>query len=148
MTSIIKKISQNPYGVSTAVLSGGNGSNNTTQIAIATIDPRYGNAFIIDTTGLTNSGASAYGVHIRVKSSKANVGASLPGKVIHLLFKLPPDTAGSTKSVFCYFDTTLGNNIVPLSTSGYNSPYPAISLIADGTQFQVLNNTIDWGFEN
>jgi hypothetical protein len=145
MTSIIKKISQNPNGVSTAVLSGGNGSNDTTQIAIATIDPRYGNTFIIDTTGLTNSGAAQYRVHIRVKSSKANVGASLPGKVIHLLFKLPPETAGSTGTIDCYFDTTLGNNIEPLSTSGY-SPYPAISLIADGTQFQVLTCSIDWGF--
>jgi hypothetical protein len=61
------------------------------------------------------------------------------------LKKMIPDTAGSTKTIDCYFDTTLGNNIEPLSTSGY-SPYPAISLIADGTQFQVLTCSIDWGF--
>jgi hypothetical protein len=146
MTSIIKKISQNPNGVSTAVLSGGNGSNGTTQIAIATIDPRYGNAFIIDTTGLTNTGADQYRIYIRVKSSKANVGASLPGKVIHLLFKLPPETAGSTKSVDCYFDTTLGNNIAPLATSGYWNGAMSISLIANGTEFQALTNSHDWGF--
>lgn len=149
MTSVIREISQNPYGVSTAVLSGGNGSNNTTQRAIATIDPRYGNTFIIDTTGLTNSGALQYRVYILVKSAKPNIGALLPGKVINLLFKLPPPpySPPATGTVTCYFDTTLGNNIVTLSTSGY-SPCPAISLIADGTQFQVLTSSIDWGFED
>jgi hypothetical protein len=149
MTSVSKEFSQNPYGVSTAVLSGGNGSNDSTQRAIATIDPRYGNTFIIDTAGLTNSGGPQYRVHILVKSAKANIGALLPGKVIHLLFKLPPPpfSPPATGTVTCYFDTTLGNNIEPLSTSGY-SPCPAISLIADGTQFQVLTSSIDWGFED
>jgi hypothetical protein len=148
MTSVIRELSQNPYGVSAAVFSGGNGSNNTTQRAIATIDPRYGNTFIIDTAGLTNSGALQYRVFILVESAKPNIGALLPGKVINLLFKLPPPySPPATGTVTCYFDTTLGNNIVTLSTSGY-SPCPAISLIADGTQFQVLSSSIDWGFED
>jgi hypothetical protein len=63
-----------------------------------------------------------------------------------LLFKLPPDTAGSTKSVNCYFDTTLGNNIAPLSSIGYWNGAMSISLIANGTEFQALTNSHDWGF--
>jgi hypothetical protein len=148
MTSVISKISQNPYGVSAAVLSGGNGSNSTTQRAIATIDPRYGNTFTIETAGLTNSGALQYRVHILVKSVKPYVGSVTPGKVIHLLFKLrsPPYSPPATSTITCYFDSTLGN-IPTLSTGGYNSPCMSISLIADGTQFQLLsNNGIDWAY--
>jgi len=148
MTSILKNFSQNPYGVNVAVLSGGNGSNSTTQRAIATIDPRYGNTFTIDTTGLTNSGALQYRVNIIVKSAKPNIGAIVPGKAIHLLFKLPPQTSGATGTITCFFDSSLGNNIPVLSTGGYNSPCIAISLISDGSQFHILSNSIDWGYED
>ena len=146
MTSVVREISQNPTKVTAAVLSGGNGSNSGLQGAIATIDPRYGNTFTIDTTGLTNSGAGQYRVYILIKSVKSNIGAVAPGKVINLLFNLPPQTANSTKNVSCFFDTTLGNNIPALSTSRYSAPCQGISLIADGTQFQVLNNSLEWGF--
>ena len=149
MTSVISKISQNPYGVSAAVLSGGNGSNATTQRAIATIDPRYGNTFTIDTTSLTNSGAGQYRVHILVKSAKSYIGANTPGKTIQLLFKLPPaSTPSGNKTINCYFDSTLGNNISTLVTDGYGSSCPVISLIADGTQFRFLSNSIDWYYED
>jgi len=47
MTSVIRTFAQNPFGVNNAVLSGGNGSNGTTQRAIATIDPRYGNTLLL-----------------------------------------------------------------------------------------------------
>lgn len=146
MTSVIRTISQNPTNVSAAVLSGGNGSNSGLQGAIATIDPRYGNTFTIDTTGLTNSGFGQYRVYILIKSVKSNIGATAPGKVINLLFKFPPQTANSTKNVSCFFDTTLGNNIPALSTGGYSAPCQGISLIADGTQFHLLNSSLAWGF--
>jgi len=148
MTSVISKISQNPYGVYAAVLSGGNGSNSTTQRAIATIDPRYGNTFTIDTAGLTNSGAGQYRVHILVKSAKSYIGAITPGKVIHLLFKLtpPPYSPPATGTVTCYFDSTLGDNIPTIQTSGYNEVCESVGLIADGTQFRLLNNSIAWGY--
>ena len=148
MTSILKNFSQNPYGVSSAVLSGGNGSNSTTQRAIATIDPRYGNTFTIDTAGLTNSGNAQYRVNILVKSAKPNIGAIVPGKVIHLLFKLPPQTSGATGTITCFFDSSLGNNIPVLSTSGYSSPCMAMSLISDGSQFHILTIGNDWGYED
>jgi hypothetical protein len=145
MTSVISKISQNPYGVSAAVLSGGNGSNSTTQRAIATIDPRYGNTFTIDTTHLSNSGAGLYKVFILLKAAKSYVGAVLPGKNIHLLFKLPPkSTPSGTKILNCAFDSTIGNNILSLETYGYYNACPAISLIADATQFQLLDKTAEW----
>ena len=145
MTSIIKKISQNPNGVSTAVLSGGNGSSPSSNIqAIATIDPRYGNAFIIDTTGLTNGGSPDNRVYIRVKSAKANVGASLPGKVIHLLFKKPINLLGATRAVTCYLDTTLGSNLSPLESNDEDNGDLAISLIANGTKFTLLSCTPSW----
>jgi hypothetical protein len=127
-------------------LSGGNGSNPTTQRAIATIDPRYGNTFTIDTSNLTNSGSLQYRVNILVKSAKANIGGAYPGKVINLLFKLPAQTPGATGSITCFFDTSLGYNIPALSTSGYYNPCLSISLIADGSQFQILNNSLDWGY--
>ena len=146
MTSVIREFSQNPTKVSAAVLSGGNGSNETTQRAIATIDPRYGNTFTIDTSGLTNSGALQYRVNILVKSVKSNIGAFSPGKVIHLLFKLPPQKTGSTTTITCFFDTTLGNNIPAVSTGGFYSTYLGISLIADGTQFRLLSTGIEWGY--
>jgi len=147
MTSIIKKISQNPNGVSTAVLSGGNGSSPSSNIqAIATIDPRYGNAFIIDTTGLTNGGAPDNRVYIRVKSAKANVGASLPGKVIHLLFKKPVPLLGATLSVTCYLDTTLGTNLPAFESDDQDNGDLAISLIANGTKFTLLSCTPSWVF--
>ena len=150
MTSVLANYAQNPYGVNAAVLSGGNGSNATTQRAIATIDPRYGNTFTIDLTGLTNSGAGQYRVHILVKSAKSYIGAVNPGKVIHLLFKLgqPPWATPATATITCYFDNTLGANIPTLSTSGYGGPCVPISLIADGTQFHILTNSIDWGYED
>jgi len=150
MTSVLAKFAQNPNGVSAAIFSGGNGSNDTTQRAIATIDPRYGNTFMIDTTGLTNSGAGQFRVNILVKSAKANVGAVLPGKVINLLIKLGPSpySPPATGTVTCFFDSSLGANIPTLSTSGYNSPCMTISLIADGTQFQLLTQSNDWGFED
>ena len=145
MTSIIKKISQNPNGVSTAVLSGGNGSSaGDNQQAIATIDPRYGNAFIIDTTGLTNGGNPDNRVYIRVKSAKANVGASLPGKVIHLLFKKPVPLLGATQSVTCYLDTTLGTNLPAFESDDQDNGDLAISLIANGTKFTLLSCTPSW----
>jgi len=145
MTSVSKEFSQNPYGVSTAVLSGGNGSNpGDNRQAIATIDPRYGNAFIIDTTGLTNGGAPDNRVYIRVKSAKANVGALLPGKVIHLLFKKPVPLLGATQSVTCYLDTTLGYNLPALETDDQDNGDLAISLIANGTQFTLLSCTPSW----
>jgi len=148
MTSVLSNFAQNPYGVNAAVLSGGNGSNSTTQRAIATIDPRYANTFTIDTTGLTHSSDLQRRVNILIKSVKANMGARLPGKIITLVFKLPPYTGGSTVNISCYFDTSIGNNIPILSTSGFNDPCPTVSLIADGSQFQILSYTGDWGYGN
>ena len=52
MTSVLKNFAQNPNSVQTATFSGGNGSNNTTQLAIATINSRIGNVFVIDVTSL------------------------------------------------------------------------------------------------
>jgi hypothetical protein len=145
MTSVISEFSQNPYGVSTAELSGGNGSSpGDNGQAIATIDPRYGNAFIIDTTELTNGGAPSNRVYIRVKSAKANVGALLPGKVIHLLFKKPIPILGATKSVTCYLDTTLGSNLSPLESNDEDNGDLAISLIANGNKFTLLSCTPSW----
>jgi len=145
MTSVISEISQNPYGVSTAELSGGNGSSPGNNLqAIATIDPRYGNAFIIDTTGLTNGGSPDNRVYIRVKSAKANVGALLPGKVIHLLFKKPVNLFGATRAVTCYLDTTLGSNLPALESTDDDNGDLAISLIANGNKFTLLSCTPSW----
>ena len=149
MTSVISKISQNPYGVSAAVLSGGNGSNSTTQRAIATIDPRYGNTFTIDTTGLTNSGASQYKVYILLKAAKPYIGAVFPGKKIHLLFKIPPiSTPSGTRTINCSFDSTIGSGIETVESRPTSNVCQAVSLIADGTQFQLLDNTLEWVFES
>ena len=68
-TSILANYAQNQYGVNAAVLSGGDGSNATTQLAIATIDPRYGNTFTIDTSKLTGEpviGSDGGRVYIRL----------------------------------------------------------------------------------
>jgi hypothetical protein len=147
MSSVISNISQNPYGVTAAVLSGGNGSNGTTQLAIATIDPRYGNAFTVDTSTLTNSGAGQYRVYIRLRAVKPYVGTVYPGKIINILFKMPAPTGSNTRTINCYFDSSLGSNIDELSTGGGGvGRAPAFSLIADGTQFQMLSNTIEWGW--
>ena len=144
MTSVLRTIAQNPFGTTNALLSGGNGSGEGAQRAIATIDPRFGNTFIIDATGLTKSGADI--VHILVKSVKANVGATMPGKVIHLIFKLlpPPYASPATGNITCYFDTSLGD-IASLSTGGYTYPVLPISLIANGSQFQLLTDSPQWG---
>jgi hypothetical protein len=144
MTSVLKTFAQNPFGATNAVLSGGNGSNGTTERAIATIDPRFGNTFIIDATGLTNSGAGEYRVHILVKSVKANVGATMPGKVIHLIFKVSSVTDGIT----CYFDSSLGYQpdltFTPPADPPAGYTVLPISLIANGSQFQLLNDSDLW----
>ena len=135
----------NRCGVTAAVLSGGNGSNSTTQLAVATIDPRYGNTFTIDATSLTNSGALQYRVNILLKAAKS-YGNILPGKTINILIKLPPNRAGGTQTVNFYFDSTIGNNISTLATGGYGSRVLAISLISDGAQFQVISGSLDWAY--
>ena len=77
MSLFLANYAQNQGGVNAAVLSGGNGSNSTTQLAIATIDPRYGNAFTIDTSTLTiwPDQPMEKRVFISLKSAKPNIGA-------------------------------------------------------------------------
>jgi len=146
MTSILRHYAQNQYGVNSAVLSGGNGSNSTTQIAIATIDPRYGNTFTIDTSKLTiwPDAPAQKRVFIHLSSVKPNIGAIRPGKIINVVVKFTGEE-NSPGTATVSFDTSLGTNIIPISTAGGSSS-PAFSMIADGSQFQTLSMSLDWGW--
>jgi len=70
----------------------------------------------------------------------------MPGKVIHLIFKLlpPPCATPATQTITCYFDSSLGYQS-PLETGGYTYPVLPISLIANGSQFQLLTDSPQWG---
>jgi hypothetical protein len=148
MTSVLANYAQNPNAVKVAVLSGGNGSNSTTNLAIATIDPRYGNTFTIDTRGLTIGPDVPLQkrVYIRLQLAKPKIGALRPGKLIHISVNFAVGI-GAPESVTLSFDTSVGKNLQTLATSGGGSYNASFSLIADGTQFQVLGTSIDWGWD-
>ena len=149
MSLFLANYAQNQGGVNAAVLSGGNGSNSTTQLAIATIDPRYGNTFTIDTSKLTiwPDEPLQEKVFVRLKSAKPNIGALRPGKIINIIVKFS-EAENRPKTISLSFDTSLGTNILPLSTAGGGSFFASFSMIADGTQFRTLGMTNDWGFND
>lgn len=144
MTSVLKGFAQNPNSIQTATLSGGNGSNDTTQLAIATINSRYGNVFVIDATSLVPNTAPSKTAFLRLRDATVNAAGAFPGKTITIIIKLPPLSA-SALNIDLYFDT---NFVVgdPLSTSNVFGNRQSFTLVSDGVIFSVSGESGGWGY--
>jgi hypothetical protein len=147
MTSILRRFAENPNTVQTATLSGGNGSNSTTQMAIATINSRYGNVFIIDTTSLVPNALPSKTAFVQLRDATVNAAGALAGKTITILVKLPPvsESASVLGNIDLYFDA---NFVVgdPLSTSTSFGNRQSFTLVSDGVRFSVAGLSQAWGY--
>ena len=147
MTSVLKNFAQNPNSVQTATFSGGNGSNNTTQLAIATINSRIGNVFVIDVTSLVPNADPSKTAFLRLRDATVNAADAFPGKTITIVVKLPP-VSGSAKvlsNLTLLFDTTF---VVcnTLSVSNVFGNRQSFTLVSDGVIFSVSGQSIPWGY--
>jgi hypothetical protein len=147
MTSVLKGFAQNPNSIQTATLSGGNGSNDTTQLAIATINSRYGNVFVIDATSLVPDATGSRTAFVRLRDATVNAAGAFPGKTITIIVKLPPPPASA--SVLGNIDLLFDTNFVtgdPLSTSTSFGNRQAFTLVSDGVRFSVSGLSRAWGY--
>ena len=147
MISVLKNFAQNPNSVQTATFSGGNGSNNTTQLAIATINSRIGNVFVIDVTSLVPNADPSKTAFLRLRDATVNAADAFPGKTITIVVKLPP-VSGSAKvlsNLTLLFDTTF---VVcnTLSVSNVFGNRQSFTLVSDGVIFSVSGQSIPWGY--
>ena len=149
MTSILRRFAENPNTLQTATLSGGNGSNNTTQMAIATINSRYGNVFIIDTTSLVPDPTTglAKTAFVRLRDATVNAAGALAGKTITILVKLPPviESPSVLGNIELFFDA---NFVVgdPLTTGTGFGNRQSFTLVSDGVRFSVSGQSGGWGY--
>ena len=150
MTSILKGFAQNPNSIQTATLSGGNGSNNTTQLAIATINSRYGNVFIIDTTSLVPDPTTVPGSKtavVRLRDATVNAAGALAGKTITIVVKLPVSSGSAL--VLDNIDVLFDTNFIegePISTSNSFGTRQSFTLVSDGVIFSVSGQSGGWGY--
>ena len=148
MTSVLKRFAENPNSIQTAILSGGNGSNNTTQLAIATIDSRYGNVFIIDVTSLVPSNTLDKTVFVRLRNATVNAAGASPGKTITIVIKLPPSEPLNA-SVLANIDLLFDPNFVggdDINTSNSFGTRQSFTLVSDGVIFSVSGLSTAWGY--
>ena len=147
MTSLLRGFAVNPNSTQTATLSGGNGSNDTTQIAIATINSRYGNVFVIDATSLVPNTAGSKTAFVRLRDATVNAAGAYPGKTITIVVKLPAPSGSASVlgTVDLYFDT---NFVVgdPLSTGNIFGNRQSFTLVSDGAIFSVSGISGGWGY--
>lgn len=147
MTSVLKNFAQNPNSVQTATFSGGNGSNNTTQLAIATINSRYGNVFVIDVTSLVPNADPSKTAFLRLRDATVNAAGAFPGKTITIVVKLPPvsGSASVLSNLTLLFDTTF---VVcnTLSVSNVFGNRQSFTLVSDGVIFSVSGLSTPWGY--
>ena len=148
MISVLKNFAQNPNSVQTATFSGGNGSNNTTQLAIATINSRIGNVFVIDVTSLVPNADPSKTAFLRLRDATVNAADAFPGKTITIVVKLPP-VSGSAKvlsNLTLLFDTTF---VVcnTLSVSNVFGNRQSFTLVSDGVIFSVSGLSQAWGYD-
>ena len=148
MTSVLKNFAQNPNSVQTATFSGGNGSNNTTQLAIATINSRYGNVFVIDVTSLVPNADPSKTAFLRLRDATVNAAGAFPGKTITIVVKLPPvsGSASVLSNLTLLFDTTF---VVcnTLSVSNVFGNRQSFTLVSDGVIFSVSGLSQAWGYD-
>lgn len=147
MTSVLRRFAENPNTVQTATLSGGNGSNDTTQIAIATINSRHGNVFVIDVTSLVPNAQPSKTAFLRLRDATVNAAGALAGKTITIIVKLPPISA--SPSVLGNIDLLFDANFVVgdgLSTSTSFGNRQSFTLVSDGAIFSVCGISRAWGY--
>ena len=148
MTSVLKNFAQNPNSVQTATFSGGNGSNNTTKLAIATINSRYGNVFVIDVTSLVPDNTGSRTAYLQLRDATVNAAGAFPGKTITIVVKLPPvsGSASVLATLTLLFDTTF---VVcdPISVQTTFGNRQSFTLVSDGVIFSVSGLSQGWGYE-
>ena len=147
MTSLLRGLAVNPNSLQTATLSGGNGSNDTTQLAIATINSRHGNVFVIDATSLVPNTLPSKTASVRLRDATVNAAGAYPGKTITIVVKLPAPSSSTSVlgNIDLYFDT---NFVVgdPLSTSNIFGNRQSFTLVSDGAIFSVSGMSGGWGY--
>jgi len=143
----LRGLAVNPNSIQTAILSGGNGSNNTTQLAIATINSRYGNVFVIDVTSLVPNADPSKTAFLRLRDATVNAAGAFPGKTITIVVKLPPvsGSASVLSNLTLLFDTTF---VVcnTLSVSNVFGNRQSFTLVSDGVIFSVSGLSTPWGY--
>ena len=147
MTSVLKGLAQNPNSLQTATLSGGNGSNNTTKLAIATINSRYGNVFVIDVTSLVPDNTGSRTAYLQLRDATVNAAGAFPGKTITIIVKLPPPPASASVlgNIVILFDANFvsGDSLTTGITTGNRQ---AFTLVSDGVRFSVSGLSQAWGY--
>lgn len=148
MTSLLRGFAVNPNSIQTATLSGGNGSNNTTQLAIATINSRYGNVFVIDATSLVPNTTPSKTAFFRLRDATVNAAGAYPGKTITIIVKLPAPSGSASvlSNIEVLFDTNFVAIYENLSTSNIYTTRPSFTLVSDGVIFSLSGQTNGWGF--
>ena len=148
MTSLLRGFAVNPNSTQTATLSGGNGSNDTTQIAIATINSRYGNVFVIDATSLVPNTAGSKTAFVRLRDATVNAAGAYPGKTITIIVKLPAPSGSASvlSNIEVLFDTNFVAIYENLSTSNIYTTRPSFTLVSDAVIFSLSGQTNGWGF--
>jgi hypothetical protein len=135
--SVQRQYSLPAPAIANVPVTGGNGSNSTTNIAKAFLDMRTSSVFNLDISGLTRDGNLVY---IQFDTVAGSVGA-FAGKVITILFTGIPDVS----CVIIYLTTNFGPNVSSISQLGnlytYGSFGQALSikLMSDGTDFVVTS---------
>jgi hypothetical protein len=148
MTSILKRFAENPNSIQTATLSGGNGSNDTTQLAIATINSRFGNVFVIDVTSLVPDTTPAKTVFMQLRDATVNAAGAVAGKTITIVIKLPPSSP-TNPLVLGNVDVLFDPNFVDgddLSSSNSFGTRQSFTLVSDGVIFSVSGQSGAWGY--
>ena len=147
MTSVLKNFAQNPNSVQTATFSGGNGSNNTTKLAIATINSRYGNVFVIDVTSLVPDNTGSRTAYLQLRDATVNAAGAFPGKTITIIVKLPPypPSASVLGNIVILFDANFvsGDSLTTGITTGNRQSF---TLVSDGVRFSVSGLSQAWGY--
>ena len=148
MTSLLRGLAVNPNSIQTATLSGGNGSNDTTQLAIATINSRHGNVFVIDATSLVPNTTPSKTAFFRLRDATVNAAGAYPGKTITIIVKLPAPSGSASvlSNIEVLFDTNFVAIYENLSTSNIYTTRPSFTLVSDGVIFSLSGQTNGWGF--
>jgi hypothetical protein len=148
MTSVLRSFTVNPNSIQTATLSGGNGSNDTTQLAIATINSRYGNVFVIDATSLVPNTAGSKTAFVRLRDATVNAAGAYPGKTITIVIQLPAPSGSASvlSNIVILFDTNFVASNENLSTSNVFGNRQSFTLVSDGVIFSVSGQSTGWGY--
>ena len=133
MSSVKREYALPAPGIQTVVLTDGDGSNSTTNVAKAFLDMRTNSIFSIDISELTGYKSWPY---IQFDTYAGSPG-HLPGKVITVLFTGKSDVDG----IKFYFTSNFGQNIYTVSQNdniytygSFGQPF-SMRLISDGTDF-------------